>query len=93
MPLSSAFAHIVNGKRRDRCRDQGFHFNARDGCGASEATNGDSVLLHFQLNINFAQRNWMTHWDELRGALGGHDAGYAGDFQRIAFGILRQQPA
>jgi hypothetical protein len=32
----------------------------------------------------------MTHRYQLRRALGCHDSGSTGDFQRIAFGILRQ---
>ncbi len=43
------------------------------------------------LDVDMRERERVAHGDEFRGALGGLNAGEAGDFKRVAFGICGER--
>src|SRR5438105_2753504 len=80
-------AHVINGQRGNADGGQCFHFHA----GAAEDADGrfnaeEIVAFVGEINGCRRDRQRMAKGDEVAGALGGHDAGQAGDFEDVAFG-------
>src|SRR6185437_7238973 len=82
--------HVVDGECGDGGGSKGFHFDASVGCGGGGGGDGDARICHRGDYVNEGERERVTHGDELRCALRGLDAGDAGYFEGIAFGVFGQ---
>ena len=79
------FAHIVNGQQRDLHTGERLHFDpglARGFCGDG-TFDGIVVGIDVELDGDVSKRQWVTHRYQLRGSLGRHDTGNAGDAEHI----------
>ena len=77
--------HVVDGQRGDRDGGEGFHFDAGLAGGADGATMSKPARVVVRSTLDVGQRQRMAQRDQLRRALGGHDAGQPRGLQRIAF--------
>ena len=86
-PLVHGLAHIVDGQQGRGNAGQSLHLHAGDtgGLDGAEGFHGLPLRQEPEIHAHLGQGQRMTEGDQLAGALGGHDAGDAGDAQHIAF--------
>jgi len=64
-PFVDRFAHIINGEERDRDTGERFHLYASLGDGTRGASNFRSAVRDHDVDLNLAQRQSVTEWNEM----------------------------
>jgi hypothetical protein len=85
--LVERFGHVVDGERGDRGGGERLHLDTSLRGSGGGGDDAHAAGFHGDLDIGMREGQGMAERNQLGGLLGGHDAGDAGDFERIAFGI------
>jgi len=81
-------AHVVDREAGYADRGEGFHLDARFCQNFDRGFDSDSIFcLRLEIESYGFECQRMTERNQVGGPFGGHDAGQAGDFQYIAFGM------
>ena len=79
------FAHVVDGQSGDADGGQRLHLDAGAAKDAHGGLDAEQIVgVEGEIDVRRVMGQWMAEGNEVAGALGGHDAGEASDFENVA---------